>query len=221
MTTPKLKSNLTTVDTLTPDPHNRRRHTPRNLEMIGASLRDVGAARSIVIDEDNEVLAGNGVLEAASGAGISKVQIVDAEGDTIIAVRRRGLTDVQKRALAIFDNRTAELAEWNTDQLDSDQKAGLDLRPFWTPEELDALASNAATDAVLGIAADPGDDAADKDAPVTTGDFQTFSCPLTVDQERIVRAALRTARRVYSVTTAGDALTKALEAWVAAQEVGA
>ena len=107
---PPTEGYLTTVDNLTPDPHNRRRHTPRNLEMIGASLRDVGTGRSIVIDEHNEVLAGNGVLEAAPGAGISKVQIVDVEGDTIIAVRRRGLTPAQKRALAIYDNRSAELA---------------------------------------------------------------------------------------------------------------
>jgi hypothetical protein len=149
---------LTTVDNLTPDPHNRRRHTPRNLEMIGAALRDVGAARSIVIDEHNEVLAGNGVLEAAPGAGISKVQIVDVEGDTIIAVRRSGLTATQKRALAIYDNRAAELAEWNTDQLDSDEKAGRPVhsgrRRNWSPRVERGDRRRAS------IAADPGDDAA-------------------------------------------------------------
>jgi hypothetical protein len=217
MTKPTPTTTTTTVDQLKPDPHNRRRHTPRNLEMIGASLKDVGAARSIVIDEHDEVLAGNGVLEAAPGAGISKVQIVEVEGDTIIAVRRRGLTDAQKRNLALFDNRAAELAEWNIDQLDADKQAGIDLKPFWTPEELDALASNASANDIVRAAAEPGTEP-EGTAAVTTGDFQTFSCPLTVDQERTVRAALRAARRIYSVTTAGDALTKALEAWSLAAE---
>jgi DNA modification methylase len=129
----------TTLAGLTPDPHNRRSHGARNVEMIAASLRDVGAARSIVIDERNEVLAGNGVIAGAAQAGITKLQIVEADGDTVIAVRRRGLTDAQKRALAIFDNRTAELASWNVEQLASDLAEGIDLAPFFYPEELTTL----------------------------------------------------------------------------------
>jgi DNA modification methylase len=132
-------SDPTTVDALVPDPHNRRKRTPRNLDMIAASLREVGAARSIVIDEHNEILAGNGVVESAAAAGISKVQVVDADGDTVIAVRRIGLTPEQKRALAIFDNRTGELAEWNVEQLAADEVAGLTFEPFFFEEELRAL----------------------------------------------------------------------------------
>ena len=43
---------------LTPDPENRRRHTPRNLGMIVDALHQVGAARSIVIDENGQVFGG-------------------------------------------------------------------------------------------------------------------------------------------------------------------
>jgi hypothetical protein len=114
--------------------------------MIADSLRTVGAARSIVIDETNEVIAGNGVVEAAPEAGLSKVQIVEADGNTIIAVRRRGLTPDQKRALALFDNRTSELSEWNPEQLKLDAAAGLDLQPFFFDAELAAILS--ATDPI-------------------------------------------------------------------------
>jgi hypothetical protein len=124
---------------LRPDPHNRRKHNPRNLEMLAEALRTVGAARSIVIDETGEILAGNGVVEAASAAGLSRVQVVDADGETVVAVRRSGLTAEQKRALAIYDNRTAELAEWNFEQLAADQAAGMSLQPFWTTDEEAAL----------------------------------------------------------------------------------
>lgn len=127
------------LDELRLDPANRRLHPDRNLGMVRDSLREVGAARSIVIDEDDVILAGNGVTTAAVAAGITNVRIIDAAGDELIAVRRTGLTPAQKRALAIFDNRTAELAEWNIDQLRDDKAAGLDLRPFWTPEEEAAL----------------------------------------------------------------------------------
>jgi rubrerythrin len=128
-----------TLADLTPDPHNRRRHGDRNLEMIAASLRDVGAARSIVVDEHNEVLAGNGVVQGAARAGLTKVQIVEADRDTIIAVRRRDLTPEEKRRLALYDNRTGELAEWNADQLRADQANGLDLQPFFNEQELTSL----------------------------------------------------------------------------------
>lgn len=129
----------TTIAGLTPDPHNRRTHSPRNVEMIAAALKDVGAARSIVIDEKNEVLAGNGVLAGAAQAGLSKLQIIDADGDTIIAVRRRGLTDTQKRALAIYDNRAAELATWSVEQLQADLTNGEDLTAFFLPDELSTI----------------------------------------------------------------------------------
>jgi hypothetical protein len=129
----------TTVAALIPDPANRRTHSDRNVEMIAASLRSVGAARSIVIDEANEVLAGNGVLQGAARAGISKLHVVDVDGDTVVAVRRRGLTPEQKRDLAIYDNRSAELAAWDIDQLRADVNAGLDLQPFFFPEELVSL----------------------------------------------------------------------------------
>ena len=124
---------------LRPDPVNRRSHNPRNLAMVTESLQAVGTARSIVIDEDNLILAGNGVTEAAVAAGLTKVQIVDVEGDTVVAVRRRGLTADQKRALAIYDNRTAELAEWNIEQLAADLTNGEDLSAFFLPDELSGL----------------------------------------------------------------------------------
>jgi hypothetical protein len=104
--------------------------------MVAASLRDVGAARSIVIDEGNVILAGNGVTAAAASAGITKLRVIEAAGDELIAVRRSGLTDAQKRALALYDNRTAELAEWNLEQIHADQTAGLPLEAWWSTVEL-------------------------------------------------------------------------------------
>src|SRR3954447_1973934 len=90
---------------LMPDPENRREHNPRNVGMIVDSLHRVGAGRSIVIDEDDVVLCGNATVDAAAEAGIEHVRIVEASGHELIAVRRRGLSADQKRALALADNR--------------------------------------------------------------------------------------------------------------------
>jgi hypothetical protein len=107
--------------------------------MVVDALHKVGAARSIVIDEDNVILAGNGVTEAAAEAGITKVHVVDVDGETLVAVRRKGLTAEQKRALAIFDNRTGELAEWDVEQLQADVDNGLDLQPWFSEKEAAAM----------------------------------------------------------------------------------
>jgi DNA modification methylase len=107
--------------------------------MLATSLRDVGPARSIVIDENDHVLAGNGVVTAATQVGLTKLRVVEPDDDEIVAVRRRGLTPEKKRALAIYDNRVAELAEWDVDQLARDRAAGLELVPFWTEPEQAAI----------------------------------------------------------------------------------
>lgn len=106
------------IKDLLPDPHNARRHNPANIGMIGDALQEVGAARSIVIDEDGVILAGNGVIEAAAERGIHKVQVIDTDGETIIAVRRSGLTARQKKRLALFDNRTGEMSDFNQAEID-------------------------------------------------------------------------------------------------------
>jgi len=137
-----------TLTDLKPDPKNARRHPERNLQMIQKSLQEVGAARSIVIDEDNVILAGNGVIAAAEAAGIRRVHVIEAGGEEIIAVRRTGLTDEQKVKLALYDNRTAELAEWNAEQLVADLDAGLDLGNMWQDYELQELLKGVA-DGVL------------------------------------------------------------------------
>ena len=129
---------------LTPAPENRRQHNPRNVGLIVDAMHAVGAARSIVIDENNVVLAGNATIDAAAEAGIERVRIVEADGDEVIAVRRAGLTAAQKRTLALADNRASELSTWNLDQLRADADAGLDLAAFFQPAELaDLLGADA------------------------------------------------------------------------------
>src|SRR5574343_63684 len=130
--------NPTNIGDLIPDDENARLHGERNIDQIVKALNEVGAARSIVIDENNKILAGNGVTEAAAIAGIENVKVVDADGETIVAVRRTGLSPEQKKRLALFDNRTAELATWNIDQLKLDFDNGF-LDGMFSKSELERL----------------------------------------------------------------------------------
>ncbi len=137
------------LSTLTPDPRNARKHNDRNLAQIEAALREVGAARSVVVDEHGVILAGNATVQAAMQAGLTRVRVVEADGSELVAVRRTNLTPEQKRRLALHDNRAAELAEWDTEVLAS-LAHEMDLSDLWEPDELaDLLASAEAPPADL------------------------------------------------------------------------
>ncbi len=133
---------VTHIKDLIPDPANLRKHGERNIALIEQSLEKVGAARSIVIDENNKVLAGNGVLEAAGNIGMEGVRIIEADGQELIAVRRRGLTEAQKTALAIADNRTGELSEWAVPALLALPRE--ETAPWFSDKALELLAGTAA-----------------------------------------------------------------------------
>jgi hypothetical protein len=126
------------IGDLMPDPKNPRKHPERNIAVLEKSLEQFGAARSIVIDEDGRVLAGNGVVEAAANIGIERIKTIEASGNEIVAVVRRGLTEEQKMGLAVADNKAGELAEWDSDML-AEISREVDLTPFFTEEELAEL----------------------------------------------------------------------------------
>lgn len=125
---------------LTPDDKNARAHTPRGLGMLVDAIHEVGAARSGVIDEKGNILAGNMSAEAMAQAGIRRVKVVDANGDEWVVVRRTGLNAKQKKRLALYDNRTSEMSDWSLDVL-SEFKTDDLLQGMWTDKEEELLFS--------------------------------------------------------------------------------
>ena len=115
---------------------------------------------------------------------VTKLQVVEAEGDTVVAVRRRGLTAAQKRELAIYDNRTADLAEWNIEQLAADLRNGEDLSAFFLPDELERLTG------MFDVAGTPPPLLSPDDRP----HFQQMTFTLHDDQVETVKAALARAQ---------------------------
>lgn len=155
----------THVRDLRPDHKNARSHNPRNVGTIVDSLHAVGAARSIVIDETGRILAGNATVEAAGEAGITKVLTVDADGQTLVAVRRTGLSEEQKVRLALADNRASELATWDADVLRS-LADEVKLDGLWSEGELAVLLS-------MPIEPEPPEDFPDKGEDIET----EHACP--------------------------------------------
>jgi DNA modification methylase len=126
------------VTDLTPDNKNANKGTTRGNKAIAASLKELGAGRSILIDADGRVIAGNKTLAGAIAAGIQDVQVVQSDGSSIIAVQRTdiSLDSEAGRKLAIADNRTAQLnLDWDADAL-AQLSEEFDLSGYFTDSEL-------------------------------------------------------------------------------------
>jgi site-specific DNA-methyltransferase (adenine-specific) len=126
---------MTSIKDLKSDHKNARKRTDRSAKLIAESLQRFGAARSIVIDEDNRILAGNGTIEGAKAAGIQNIRVIETDGTEIIAVKRTGLTEDEKIGLALADNRTSDLSDWDKDMLQqlSDEH---DIAPWFDADDL-------------------------------------------------------------------------------------
>jgi len=129
---------LASIKSLKPDHKNARRRTDRSSQLIQESLQRYGAARSIVIDEENRILAGNGTVDGAKAAGIQNVRIIETDGDEIIAIKRTNLSEEQKIGLALADNRTSDLSEWDQEMLHTLSQEH-DINDWFTPEDLNSI----------------------------------------------------------------------------------
>jgi DNA modification methylase len=126
---------MTSIKDLKSDHKNARKRTDRSAKLIAESLQRYGAARSIVIDEDNRILAGNGTIEGAKAAGIKNVRVIETDGTEIIAVKRTGLTEDEKIGLALADNRTSDLSDWDKDMLQQLSEEH-DIAPWFDADDL-------------------------------------------------------------------------------------
>ena len=129
---------MTSINSLHSDHKNARKRTDQSAELIKESLSRYGAARSIVIDEDNGILAGNGTVEGAKAAGIKNVRIIETDGTEVIAVKRTGLSEDEKVGLALADNRTSDLSDWEQEMLRRLSEEH-DLEPWFESDDLEEL----------------------------------------------------------------------------------
>ncbi len=98
------------------DGENAREHPAENQEMIRASLEEFGPGRSILIDGDGKIIAGNETYRQAAALGLP-VRIVKAGPGELIAVQRPDLTGRESVRLGIIDNRASDLSHYSAESL--------------------------------------------------------------------------------------------------------
>lgn len=132
---------IKTLDDLTPDAENFNRHTEFGQKLLEDSLRKFGAGRSILVDKDGNIIAGNSTTETAAAIGMEDVIVVPTDGKKLVVVQRTDLSldSREGRELALADNMTA-LKGIDLDLAKVQETLGDDLAKAWgmdlTPPEL-------------------------------------------------------------------------------------
>lgn len=103
------------------DPKNYRRHNKKNKELIAKSLTECGAGRSVLIDKEGALIAGNGVYEQAKKLNIP-TKIIETDGSELIVVQRKDLAtkDLKRKKLAVMDNSASDSSDFDLEVMKTD-----------------------------------------------------------------------------------------------------
>ena len=116
---------IKTAADLIQDEHNYRKHSDTNKARIKKSIDEAGLGRSVVIDADGVLVAGNGVQSVIDKD--TPVKVVETDGTELVVVKRTDLHtgDPRRKTLALADNATADDVEWDFEAIAED----------WTEDE--------------------------------------------------------------------------------------
>jgi DNA modification methylase len=145
------------VNELIPYANNARTHSDEQISQIAASIKEFNFTNPILLDGESGIIAGHGRVQAAKRLGMDKVPCIELSG----------LTDAQRKAYILADNRLAQNAGWDNDLLRIELN-GLDAMDFdlsllgFGDDEMAALMADAGSDGLT----DP-DDVPENVEPVT------------------------------------------------------
>lgn len=118
------------------DRRNYRTHNDKNRGLIKRSIEEAGLGRSIVIDANDEIIAGNGLVSQLDKN--TPLKVIETTGDELVVVKRTDLKhgDAKRDALAIYDNSTSDTSEFDIELLKADF-SDADLERLGVPIEME------------------------------------------------------------------------------------
>ena len=154
---PGLSIEYRPIDALIPYARNARTHSEAQIAQIAASIREFGFNNPVLVDGRHGVIAGHGRILAARQLGMTELPVIELAH----------LTETQKRAFILAENKLTERAGWDDELLSLElaelEAAGIDLElTGFDDGEIDTLLAKAGDDDA------PADDSADE-VPETPG----------------------------------------------------
>ena len=131
----KAKEKVIGIEELVQDQHNFNKGTGKGGQLMAQSFKELGAGRSILVDKNGNIIAGNKSQKAAIAAGIKRVRVIETTGDELIAVKRTDvdIDSAEGRRMAYLDNLTNQVnLVWDKEELDAVQAEceGFDINDY-------------------------------------------------------------------------------------------
>lgn len=108
------------IKDLKQDKRNYRKHNDKNISLIKKSVKECGLGRSVVIDKNDEIIAGNGLVSSIPKN--TKIKVVETDGSELVVVKRTDLdtNDEKRKKLAIMDNSASDSSRFDIELLTED-----------------------------------------------------------------------------------------------------
>lgn len=154
---------------LSQDSGNSNKGTERGNQAVKRSIESCGVGRSVVVDRNNVLIAGNKTHLQAIEAGITRIRVIETDGDELIVHRRRDLdldapsddpAAIKARVLSIADNRTSQVSQNIDLEMVAAQIQEIHVAPedvFYTVEELQVAVPDGAETSGSGSGAGVGE----------------------------------------------------------------
>lgn len=139
--TDKLAIQYVDVDTLIPYVNNARTHSDEQVSQIAASIKEFGFNNPILVDGEKGIIAGHGRVAAAKKLGMDKVPVIELAH----------MTEAQKKAYILADNKLAENSGWDNDliklELEALREEGFDVNLIgFSSEEIELIENGWSSD---------------------------------------------------------------------------
>jgi len=206
----KPKIELIAVDKLIPYINNARVHNDDQVLQIAASIKEFGFNNPVLVDKDNGIIAGHGRVMAAK----------KLEQEQVPCIRIEHLTDAQRKAYILADNKIALNAKWDTEllkmELDHLVELGMDVQLTGFSElDLQKIDDDRSQRELREMSEDgagsPDDPDDDSENPMGS-EFVPISVMVEHDHRQVIFDAMRVAKSKHSLDTSGQAL------WVICKE---
>ncbi|PUE21851.1 hypothetical protein B9Z43_01330 [Limnohabitans sp. MMS-10A-192] len=175
------------IDDLIPYARNSRTHSEAQVAQVAASIREFGFTNPVLIDADGGIIAGHGRVLAARKLGM----------DTVPAIRIDYMTEAQKRAYVIADNKLALNAGWD------DELLALELGDL-NDEGFDLSLTGFSEDELARLVIDAEETGMPDLASGDREPLQQMAFMLHDDQAETVRAALDVAKQMGAFVDTGN-----------------
>ena len=162
------------ITALKPYERNAKRHSKEQLAKLERCIRELGFLSPCLIDQEMNVIAGHGRIQAAKAAGLGKVPCVFVEG----------LTEEQRRRYIIEDNRISEFGEWDMETLEAELQElsakGVDIQTL----DFDVDVGSIETEGISFEDAEPNDGEKEKGKKWTTRGVKCDMKPQIASREK-------------------------------------